>query len=152
MGLQRGAVSAAAQRHGVAKHSEMRGVGALGGAECMQVRRRGGRGGVQREEAGDRGAVPHKVIVEDHGERISAWAGAGALKKEGESDVWARGVSNTGKRRHGMQGEQRVRLTRGPAARRRECAGKTVPQAGGPRERGAGRSERGGAGLTGGPE
>ena len=43
MGLQRGAVSTAAQRHGAAKHSEMRGVGALGGAKGMQVRRRGGR-------------------------------------------------------------------------------------------------------------
>ena len=46
VGLQWGGVSAAAQRHGVSKHSEMRGVGALGGAEGMQVRRRGGRGGV----------------------------------------------------------------------------------------------------------
>ena len=124
VGLQWGGVSAAAQRHGVSKHSEMCGVGALAGAEGMQMRRRGGRGGVQREEAGDRGAVPRKVIVGDHGERISTRAGAGALKKEGESDLWARGVSNTGKRSHGMRGEQGVRLTRGPAAQRRERAGK----------------------------
>ena len=46
VGLQWGGVSAAAQRHGVAKHSEMRGVGALGGSEGRQVRRREGWGGV----------------------------------------------------------------------------------------------------------
>ena len=149
-----GGVCAAAGRraHGGAEERQWRG----GAARCL------GQGSWARCECGGRG-----VVFKGRAPKISACAqreaipeiaaassGAASSRLEGgrrwrrhAGPVWQRDGGSPRTTRVwraggavGLRGEQGVRLTRGLAARRRECAGKTVPQAGGPGERGAGRT------------